>query len=88
MEFPSWLSLNKPTQLVTMKTQVRPLTSISGLRIWHCHELRCRYGIAVAVVQVDSYRSYVTSSLGTSICHESGPKKKKNQKKKSPVKRR
>ena len=26
-----------------MRTQVPPLASLSGLRIWHCQELRCRY---------------------------------------------
>ena len=29
-------------QLVTMRTQVQFLASLSGLRIWHCHELWCR----------------------------------------------
>ena len=27
------------TWLVSMRIQVRPLASLSGLRIWHCHEL-------------------------------------------------
>ena len=30
------------TQLVSMRTQVQSLVSLSGLRIWHCHELWCR----------------------------------------------
>ena len=44
------------TRLVSMRTQVRCLASLSGLRIWHCHELWCRLQmwlgscIAVAVV--------------------------------------
>ena len=44
-----WISL------VTMRTQVPSLSSLSGLRIWHCHELWCRLqmwlgsDIAVAV---------------------------------------
>ena len=41
--------------LGTMRLQVWPLASLSGLRIWHCHELWCRWqmwlgsGTAVAV---------------------------------------
>ena len=46
-----WLSGNKPDWM-----QIQSLASLSGLRIWCCHELQCRlqmqlrYGIAVAVV--------------------------------------
>ena len=62
--------------------------SLSGLRVWRCCELWCRSqtrhrsGIAVAVVQASNYSSDQTPSLGTSICHECGPKKtkKRNQK--------
>ena len=56
---------------------------LSGLRIQHCHELRCRSqillgsGVAVAVVQVSSCSSDSTPGLETSICHGCGPKKKK-----------
>ena len=32
----------KRIQLGTMRLQVRTLASLSGLRIWHCHELWCR----------------------------------------------
>ena len=32
----------KRIQLGTMRLQVRSLALISGLRIWHCHELWCR----------------------------------------------
>ena len=45
----------KQIWLVSMSTQVQSLTSLSGLRIWHCHELWCRSqmwlgsGIAVDV---------------------------------------
>ena len=28
--------------LVSMRTQVQSLASLSGLRIWRCHELWCR----------------------------------------------
>ena len=42
------------TQLVSMRTQVRSLASLSGLRMWHRRELWCRSqmwlrpGVAVA----------------------------------------
>ena len=36
-----WLS-GLRTQLVSMRMQVRPLASLSGLRIWHYHELWAR----------------------------------------------
>ena len=35
--FPSWFSGNE-SDIVFMRTQVQPLTPVSGLRIWHCHE--------------------------------------------------
>ena len=66
--------------------------SLSGLRIWHCRELWCRSqtqlgpGIAVAVVKVGSYSSNLTPSLGTSICHRCGLKKKTKKKKKKKEK--
>ena len=46
----------KQIQLETMRLWVQFLALLSGLRIWHCHELWCRSkmrlgsGIAVAVV--------------------------------------
>ena len=65
------------------------LALLSGLRIWHCHELWCRSKmrlgscIAMAVVWAGSCSSYSPSSLGTSICHGCGLKKvrKKERKK-------
>ena len=69
-----------------MRFQVRSLTLLSGLRIWHCRELWCKVqtqlgsGIAVAVVQASSCSSNQTPSLGTSICRDCGPKKPKNKK--------
>ena len=32
----------KQTELVSMRMRVQSLTSLSGLRIWCCHELWCR----------------------------------------------
>ena len=49
--------------LASMRIQVWPLASHSGLMIWHCHELWCRSqmwlrsAIAVAVVKASSYSS-------------------------------
>ena len=69
-----------------MRTQVRFLASLSGLRIQCCRELWCRSQtqlrscIAVAVVQTSSYNSSSTPSLGTSICCGFGPKKTKKKK--------
>ena len=40
-EFPLWLS-RLWTWLVSMRRRVLSLTSLSGLRIQHCHELWCR----------------------------------------------
>ena len=54
-EFLLWLSRLR-TQLESMRIWVQSLALLSGLRIWCCHELRCRSqmqlrsGVAVAVV--------------------------------------
>ena len=75
------------TQLVSMRTQVRSLATLSGLMIWRRHELHCRWqtwlgsGIDVAVVQAGSSSSNSTPSLGTSMCHSCGPEKPKKKKK-------
>ena len=73
--------------LVSMRTQVRSLASLSGLRIWHCRELWCGSqmllgsGVTVAMVQASSYSSNLTPSLGISICCGSGPRNGKTTKK-------
>ena len=70
----------------TMRLQVPSLALLSGLRIWHCHELWCRlqmrlrFHVAVALVQAGSYSSDSTPSLGTSMCRERGPKETKKKK--------
>ena len=86
-EFLLWLSGSR-IWLETMKLRVQSLASLSGLRIQHCHELwwcrsqmQLRSRVAVAVVQVGSYSSDSTPSLGTSIYHGCNPKK--DQKKKN-----
>ena len=40
-EFPLWFR-GFWTQLVSMRMRVRSLALLSGLRIWHCHELWCK----------------------------------------------
>ena len=65
----------KRIPLGTMRTRVRSLASLRGLRIQHCPELWCRSKIwlgscvAVAVVQAGSYSFNLTPGLGTSVCH-------------------
>ena len=80
-----WRSCNsaqwKRTRLVSMRTQVRPLASLSGSRILlPCCELWCRSqtwlgsGVAVAAVWDSSYSPDWTSGLGIS-CHNCSSKK-------------
>ena len=88
-EFLLWLSRLR-TQLVSMRMWVRFLALLSGLRVWCCHDLRCRSKIqlrsgmvvAVAVAVASSCSSNSTPSLGTSICHSCGPKNQKKKKRK------
>ena len=81
---PLWLS-GKQTRLVSMRTEIRSLASLSGLRIQHCHELWCKLqtrlgsGVVVAVVWAGSYSCDSTPSLGTSICHKCSPSKRKKK---------
>ena len=49
-EFPLWLS-GFQTRLVSMRMWVWSLPSLSGLRIWLCHELWCRL---LAAAQINS----------------------------------
>ena len=69
--------------LTSIHEDVRSLALLSGLRIWHGHELWFRLQmqlgspVAVAVVQAGSCSSNLTPSLGTSICCRCGPKKQK-----------
>ena len=72
-------------QLGSMKSCVRSLTSLSGLRIRRCCELQCRLqmwlGSCMAVAVVGSYSSDSTPSLGICICHGCSPKKQKKKRK-------
>ena len=38
------MAQQKRTQLVSMRTQVRPLVFLSGSKIWHCHCRQCGAG--------------------------------------------
>ena len=79
----------KRIQLGTVRLQVRSLALLSGLRIWHCHELWCRWqkwlggGMAVAVAGcgqlLPAAVALIRPSLGTSICHRCSPKKQNRQ---------
>ena len=71
------------TQLVSMRMPVRSLASLSGLRIWRCHELwrRLQTQLRSHTAVAGSYRSDSTPSLGTSICRRCSPKKTKKKKK-------
>ena len=76
------MAQQQQTQLVSMRTCVRSLALLSGLRSQCCQELWCRSqmqlgsSVAVAMVQAGSYRSDLTPNLGTSICRGCTPKKK------------
>ena len=82
----------KRIRLESMRMKVQSLASLSGLRIWHCHELWCRLQmwlgscVAVAVVLACSCSSDSTPSLGTSICHGCGRRKDKKDKNKKEKK--
>ena len=47
--------------------------------LWCRSQTQLRSGISVAVAQASSCISNLTSSLGTYICHQCGPKKKKKK---------
>ena len=72
-----------------MRTGVRTLASLSGLRIRHCSELWCgsqtrltsRIAVAVAVAVVGSCSSDSIPNMGISTCCTCSPKKVKKKKK-------
>ena len=49
----------------TVRTRVRSLAYLSGLRIWCCHELWCRLQMQLGSGVGPSYSSDLTPSLGT-----------------------
>ena len=78
-QLPNPTSIHEDTGLI--------LASLSGLKIWHRHELWCRsqtwlgFCVAVAMALVGGYSSDSTPSLGTSIYCRCSPKKIKKKKK-------
>ena len=72
---------------MSMRTWVRSLASLSGLRTHRCCELWCRsqtwprFRVALVVAQAGSYSSGWTPSLGTSMCLGCGPEKTEKKKK-------
>ena len=71
------------TRVVSERTQVRSLVSLSRLRIRHCCELWCRsqtqLGSGVAVAVAGSCGSGLTPSLETCVLLGCGPKKTKRE---------
>ena len=71
--------------------QIRSLALFSELRVGCCHEVwyrsqtRLRSGIARTAVLAGGYSSYLTPSLGTSICRKCGSKETRKEKKKLMV---
>ena len=75
-----------------MRTQVRSLASLSGLRIRRCRGLGCRLQMWLDLAslwlwcRLAAVAPHLALSLETSICHECSPKKTKKQKKKQKKK--
>ena len=76
-----------------MRTQARSLASLRGLRILHCHVLRCRlqmwlrFDVAVGCGIGQQLRLLLNPWPGTSMCHGFGPKKKRKEKEKGKKKK-
>ena len=81
----SVVAQQKQIWLVSMRTQISSLASLSQLRIWCCHELWCKSqtwlgsGVDVGVVEASGYSFSSTPSLGASICCEHCPENSKNK---------
>ena len=78
--------------LASMRMQVWSLALFSGLKIWCCHELWCRFADSAWIWHCCGcgcrpVATALTPSLGTSICCGCGPKKTKKKKKKRGRKR-
>ena len=65
-----------------MRLWFQSLASLSGLRIWCCHELWCRLWMRLRSCTASSCSSDLTPNLGTSIYRVYGPKKTKQNRKK------
>ena len=74
-EFPLWLSGQSTKHSVHEDADLIPGSRIwRGYKLWYRWQMQLRSGIAVAVAV--SCSSDSTPSLGTSICHRCGHKKK------------
>ena len=73
-----------PVMAQQKQIQLGAMASLSGLRIQHCPELKCRsqmqLGSGVAVAVAGSCSSNLTPSLATSIWRGYSPKKQKKKK--------
>ena len=72
MGVPLWLS-GLRTHLVSMRTQIESLASLSGLRILHCHELWHRSAGAALIQHLAGELPYAASAA------LKGKKKKKSE---------
>ena len=63
--------------LASIRTQVRSLASLSGLRMQCCWKLLCRLPTWLRSHVAGWLQLWFDPSLGTPICHEYGPKKQK-----------
>ena len=82
----------KRIRLGTTRLRIQTLASLSGLRIWRCHELWCwsqtrlRSGVAVAVVQAAATALIRPLAWETSGCRGYSPIKTKDKRqKKKPL---
>ena len=69
-----------------MRMQVWSLASLSGLRIWHCHELWCRSQLQLDLMLLQLWQKLAAVTLIGHLSWESpyatgGPKKKAKKKK-------
>ena len=80
------MAQQKRIRLGTKRLRVQSLASLSGLRIWGCHELWCslqmrlRSGVAVALTQAGCNSSNQTPSLGIPMCRGYGLQQTKKKK--------
>ena len=71
--------------LVSMKMWVWFLALLSGsgiqrsCELWHRSKMRPEYRVAVAMAKAGSCSSYLTLSLGTSMCQRCSPRKEKKK---------
>ena len=77
-DFPLWLS-GLRTWVVFMRLRVRPLASLSGLRIWRCCEPRMWLGFLMAVAVMQAGSCSLIQLLAQELPHAAVKKKKKKR---------